>query len=145
MAQLTIIPTGGALGAVVHQLDLRHPLDTAAVVQLQRAFQDYALLLFRNQQLSKADQVRFSGYFGDPVPTRQICATVTPIAPKSRLFPTSKKMAKRSARWAMTKSISMPIWSFCTRPVRLRCSTASKRQTRGVIRFGVTAMQGMTP
>lgn len=68
MSELTIIPTGGALGAEVHGLDLRQPLDAATVAQLHGAFHDHCLLLFRNQQLSKADQVRFSGYFGEPVP-----------------------------------------------------------------------------
>lgn len=68
MSQLTIIPTGGALGAEVCNIDLRQPLDAATIAQLHRAFYEYALLLFRNQQLSKVDQVRFSSYFGDPVP-----------------------------------------------------------------------------
>jgi taurine dioxygenase len=68
MSQLQIMPTSGALGAEVCGVDLRHALDTATVVQLQTAFHDHCLLLFRRQQLTKADQVRFSAYFGEPVP-----------------------------------------------------------------------------
>ncbi len=68
MSQLSIQLTGGALGAEVYGIDLRQPLDEAAVSQLRSAFHDHCVLLFRDQQLSKADQVRFSGYFGEPVP-----------------------------------------------------------------------------
>ena len=68
MTPLQITPTGGALGAEVHGLDLRNSLDTTTVAHLLTAFHDHCLLLFRGQQLTKADQVRFSGYFGNPVP-----------------------------------------------------------------------------
>jgi taurine dioxygenase len=68
MSQLTIIPTSGALGAEIQGIELRHPLDETAVALLQTVFYDHCLLLFRQQQLTKAEQVRFSRYFGDPVP-----------------------------------------------------------------------------
>jgi taurine dioxygenase len=68
MSNLQIIPTGGALGAEVRGVDLSQPLDDQTVAQLRRAFHDHCVLLFRNQQLSKTEQVRFTGYFGAPVP-----------------------------------------------------------------------------
>lgn len=68
MSHMNIIPTGAALGAEVHNLDLSQPLDDAAVDQLQRAFHQHSVLLFRQQQLTPAEQVRFTGYFGTAVP-----------------------------------------------------------------------------
>src|SRR2546421_11358567 len=63
-----IVPTKGALGAEVVGLDLRWNLMPDTVSRLRQAFLDHCLLLFRNQTISEADQVRFSRYFGDPVP-----------------------------------------------------------------------------
>lgn len=68
MPLYTILPSGAALGAQVTGLDLRLPLDAATIGGLRAAFLDHCVLCFRDQQISKADQVRFSGYFGQPVP-----------------------------------------------------------------------------
>jgi len=68
MPDIHIIPTGGALGAEIRGVDLSQPLDVQTAAQLRRAFHEHCVLLFRKQQLSKADQVRFTGYFGEPVP-----------------------------------------------------------------------------
>lgn len=68
MSDQRITPTGGALGAEIHGLDLRQPLPASTRTQVQQAFQTYSLLLVRDQQLDKADLVRFSAAFGEPVP-----------------------------------------------------------------------------
>ena len=65
---MQIIPTGGALGVEVRGLDLRNPLSSETVNRLRAAFLDHGVLFLRNQQLSEAEQVRFSRYFGNPVP-----------------------------------------------------------------------------
>ena len=65
---IEIIPTGAALGADVTGVNLAEPLDDGAVKQLKKAFHEHCVLRFRGQSISKADQVRFSSYFGDPVP-----------------------------------------------------------------------------
>jgi taurine dioxygenase len=63
-----IVPTGGALGAEVRGVDLRQPLPAGGVNRLRAAFLDRCVLFFRDQRISEEDQVRFSRYFGDPVP-----------------------------------------------------------------------------
>lgn len=68
MPPFKISPTGGALGAEVHHLDLSRPLAPRTAIALRAAFLQYGLLLFRGQTLSRRDQVRFSRHFGDPVP-----------------------------------------------------------------------------
>lgn len=68
MNKVQIIPTGSALGAEVKGLDLRHPLSAEIVRHLRAAFLEHCVLLFRDQQISESDHVRFSRYFGNPLP-----------------------------------------------------------------------------
>ncbi|MXX39792.1 MAG: TauD/TfdA family dioxygenase, partial [Gemmatimonadetes bacterium] len=66
--EITIAPTGGALGAEIKGCDLSAPLAPDQVAQVRQALFDYGVVFFRQQQLSDEDQVRFTAYFGKPVP-----------------------------------------------------------------------------
>ena len=68
IGQPEVIPTGSALGAEVRGLDLRRELDTDTVRTLRAAFLEHCVLYYRDQQISQPDLVRFTRYFGDPVP-----------------------------------------------------------------------------
>jgi taurine dioxygenase len=59
-----IRPLSQALGVEVQGIDLRQPLDHDVATQLQTAYSDGLLVLFREQQLSAEDQVRAVGVFG---------------------------------------------------------------------------------
>jgi taurine dioxygenase len=61
---MKIAPLSNALGAEVTGLDLRKPLDDAAVKAIRDAFDQSVVLVFREQELSEADQLRAAGYFG---------------------------------------------------------------------------------
>lgn len=63
-----ITPTGAALGAVVSGVDVGRGLDEATAERLRQAFTAHSLLLLRQQQLSKQQQVDFARVFGEPVP-----------------------------------------------------------------------------
>ena len=65
---LEIVPTGGALGAEIKGCDLSEPLAPDQAAQVHQALLDYGVVFFRQQQLSDEDQVRFTAYFGKPVP-----------------------------------------------------------------------------
>jgi len=65
---MTITPTNNALGATVQDIDLSQALDNKTVIQLQNAFYQHSLLIFRNQTLTEDDQVRFSKHFCTPEP-----------------------------------------------------------------------------
>ncbi len=67
-SDIQIIPSGSALGAEVLRLDLRQPLSSECVKVLHDAFLQHGVLLFRDQEISETDQVRFSRYFGTPRP-----------------------------------------------------------------------------
>jgi taurine dioxygenase len=60
----SIVPLSPALGAEIIGLDLRQPLDAAAVKSIRDAFDRYIFVVFREQELSEDDQLRAAGYFG---------------------------------------------------------------------------------
>lgn len=64
---LNVVPTGGALGAQIADVDLTHPLLPNQIQQIRTALLDYGVVFFRNQHISEPDQVRFTSYFGQPV------------------------------------------------------------------------------
>lgn len=66
--QLKVVPTGGALGAEIQGLDLSHPFPEETVNAVRQAFLDHCVIFFRQQDISEEDQVRFTRYFGQPVP-----------------------------------------------------------------------------
>jgi taurine dioxygenase len=63
-ATMSVRPTGAALGAEIHGVDLR-ALDAAAFGAVHRAWLDHQVLLFRNLSLTDDDLVAFSRRFGD--------------------------------------------------------------------------------
>jgi taurine dioxygenase len=65
---MRIVPTKGALGAEIHDVDIGRPLQSDAVERLREALRGHLVLVFRDQELTEREQVRFSRYFGDPRP-----------------------------------------------------------------------------
>ncbi len=53
------------LGAEIDGLDLSHPLDDDQLGDLQRAFADWSVLVFRDQHLDRDAHKMFGRYFGD--------------------------------------------------------------------------------
>ena len=67
MGDLQILPSGAALGAFVHGVDLSEPLSDTDRLHIQGAFWEHSVLVFRDQELTEAQQVDFSRYLCDPV------------------------------------------------------------------------------
>ena len=63
-----VLPTGGALGAEIRNADLTVPLTPNEASQVRRAMLDHGVVLFRGQNLCDEELVRFTAYFGKPVP-----------------------------------------------------------------------------
>jgi len=61
---MEIVPATAALGAEVRGLDLSKPLSDAEIEALKEAWTDRVVLLFRGQDLSDDDLIRFSRHFG---------------------------------------------------------------------------------
>ena len=62
---IEVIPTGKALGAEIHGVNLDQELNAQTVDLIKQAWRDHVVLLIRDQDISDADLVRFSCYFGD--------------------------------------------------------------------------------
>ena len=61
---LDITPYNPSIGATVRNIDLTRPLTDAELAELKRAFTEYQVLFFRDQQISHDDHARLAEYFG---------------------------------------------------------------------------------
>jgi taurine dioxygenase len=59
-----VLPLSAALGAEVCGIDLREQQEPATMRAIACAFDKHVVLVFRDQNLSEADQLRSAGYFG---------------------------------------------------------------------------------
>jgi alpha-ketoglutarate-dependent taurine dioxygenase len=71
-AQLSFHPVTPLIGSEVSGIDLRRPLDTAAIAALRQALLERKVLFFRDQPISDQDQIRFSRYFGPVTPAHPV-------------------------------------------------------------------------
>ena len=62
---MQIIPTGGALGARIVDVDLNEPLSKADFEAVLRALGDHGVLCFPNQDITPAAQIAFAERFGE--------------------------------------------------------------------------------
>ena len=68
---MDIVPLTSIIAAEVRGINLAKPLDDETIVTLRRSLVDNLVLLFRDQDLSEAQQVRAACYFGTPMEIRQ--------------------------------------------------------------------------
>ena len=61
---LNITPLSPVVGAEIRGLDLRNPIDAATQRLLRQAWHDHAVLLLRDQAISRQQQARFGACFG---------------------------------------------------------------------------------
>ena len=62
---IDVRPLSDALGAEILGLDLREPLDAAAIQAVNDAWHQHIVLVFRDQALDDGEQIRFAAQFGD--------------------------------------------------------------------------------
>ncbi len=62
--RIGVVPASGALGAEITGVDLSKPLDDETFAEIEQAFYDNLVLVFRGQSIGPADQVRFTHQFG---------------------------------------------------------------------------------
>ncbi len=64
MANIRIEPLAAGLGAEIHGVDLRAPLDAGAVGAIEQAWYDHLVILVRDQDITLDQQRAFAGAFG---------------------------------------------------------------------------------
>lgn len=63
--RITVVPVAGSLGAEIHGVDLRQPLDTTTYGEIRQALLDNLVIFFRDQDITPDQQVEFGRLFGD--------------------------------------------------------------------------------
>ncbi|MDA1101852.1 MAG: TauD/TfdA family dioxygenase [Proteobacteria bacterium] len=61
---ITVLPIHPLFFAEIRGVDLTRPIPPGLFAEIEAAFNEHAVLLFRDQPVTDADQVVFSGYFG---------------------------------------------------------------------------------
>jgi taurine dioxygenase len=77
VARLDVVLLSKHIGAEIKGIDLRETLGSDVVDAIHRAWLDNCVLIFRNQNLSQADLLRVTAYFGE----------IGPLARPAKLFP----------------------------------------------------------
>ena len=62
---IDVVPLTPKIGAEIRGVDLRDDLDNETVAAIRNAWLEHAVVLFRDQDLGKDDQVRFTTQFGN--------------------------------------------------------------------------------
>lgn len=62
---LEIIPSGAALAAEIHGLDLSKPMDDRTFAVIEHAYNEHGVIFFRNQGITPEQQVAFTRRFGE--------------------------------------------------------------------------------
>jgi len=62
---IEVTPLGQTLGAEIRGVDLSQPIGTATLAEIELAFANWSVIVFRDQTIAPEDQLRFAGYFGD--------------------------------------------------------------------------------
>jgi taurine dioxygenase len=60
-----IVPTGAALGAEIRGANLAGPLNDATFTAIERAYNQYGVIFFRDQHITPPQQVAFTRRFGE--------------------------------------------------------------------------------
>ena len=60
-----VVPSDGACGALIRNLDLTAPLDSQTVIDLRNTWLEHHVLVFPEQAMSDDDLERFTTYFGE--------------------------------------------------------------------------------
>ena len=64
---IAVSPISGALGAVITGVELNKPLQDVVFAEIYKAFLEYKVIFFFDQDLNPETQLRFGRLFGQPV------------------------------------------------------------------------------
>ena len=64
---IEVSPISGALGAVITGVELKNPLQDTAFAEIYKAFLEYKVIFFNDQELNPETQLRVGRLFGKPI------------------------------------------------------------------------------
>ena len=122
---LDITPYNPSIGATVRNIDLTKPLGDIELAELKRAFIEYQVLFFRDQQISHDDHARLAEYFGT---IGQHVGKKTNSQesddPRVRKFYASGEVPRVSGNLWHTDQSCAPVPPLASRPARYRSGAA---------------------
>lgn len=62
---IEIVQTGAAAGAAIRGVDIGAPIDDRTFAEIERAYNDFGVVFFRNQKIGPEQQVGFTRRFGE--------------------------------------------------------------------------------
>ncbi|MEE2662098.1 MAG: TauD/TfdA family dioxygenase [Pseudomonadota bacterium] len=65
LSEIVVKPLSDACGAEIIGVDLTKPLDDPTLTAIKEAWHEHLMIVFRDQDISNDDQVRFCKYFGE--------------------------------------------------------------------------------
>lgn len=65
MADITVTPVAGRIGAEIGGVDISRPLSTTEIETIQRALDEWRVVFFNGQSLDHASQIAFGTQFGE--------------------------------------------------------------------------------
>ena len=63
--RIGVEPISGACGCEISGVDLRQPLDDETLAEIMKAFEQFLVIVFRDQDLTPEQHKAFSRYFGE--------------------------------------------------------------------------------
>ena len=94
---LDVRPLTGVIGAELHGVDLRHPLDAGTVTAIRNALLEHQVIFFRDQDLTEDEQLRLAEYFGTPM--LSVYDTLAAEQPKITVLDTDAPKGRGTDRW----------------------------------------------
>ena len=79
---LDVSPIAGNIGAEIHGVDLREPLEPAVLEEVRAALLKWKVIFFRDQAVTPAQQIAFGSRFGDVTPAHPTLPPEMPEYPE---------------------------------------------------------------
>ena len=83
---IDVRPLAGEIGAEIHGVDLREPLEPAIVAEIRQTLLQWKVVFFRDQPLTQAQHVAFGRQFGEVTPAHPTLPAAFPEQPEILLL-----------------------------------------------------------
>jgi taurine dioxygenase len=83
---IDVRPQSGHIGAEIHGVDLRQPLDPAVVAEIRQTLLQWKVVFFRDQHLTQEQHIAFGRQFGEVTPAHPTLPAAFPEHPEILLL-----------------------------------------------------------
>jgi taurine dioxygenase len=83
---IDVRPQSGHIGAEIHGVDLRQPLDPAVVAEIRQTLLQWKVVFFRDQDLTQEQHIAFGRQFGEVTPAHPTLPAAFPEHPEILLL-----------------------------------------------------------